>query len=195
MPVYAIGNLIMIIEPNVYIYLKPWLKALEAYALAYFFLLVCQMLSPEDASDSEVMLTPLIALAQQKGKPVRMLMKKYRLLWFLIYQSPIVLVLVAIATDVTQALKGYCGQSENPEDSGGSSSLFDYVLSFIGIISLLLTVFCVIRPTMMLKKELGPHKGQLKLWAFKALILLQIIQEVSEAMCFLHRQFHSRRNI
>ncbi|KAH7027838.1 organic solute transporter Ostalpha-domain-containing protein [Microdochium trichocladiopsis] len=177
MPVYAVGTLIMVVEPNAYVYLKPWLKLLEGYALAYFFLLVCQMISPEDASDSEAMLAPLLALARQKNMNPQALMKSYRLRWFFIYQAPIVLFIVAIVTDVAQGLKGYCGQHGHPSGSSSKSKV-DTILSVVGIVSIMLAVYSAIKSTMMLKRELKPHKGQLKLWAFKALILLQIIQEI-----------------
>lgn len=178
MPVYALGTLIMVVEPNAYVYLKPWLKLLEGYALAYFFLLVCQMISPEDASDSEAMLAPLIAMARQKNLNPQALMKAYRTRWFFIYQAPIVLFIVAVVTDVVQGIRGYCGENGDPSGSSSKSKV-DTILSVVGIVSILLAVYSAIKSSMMLKNELKPHKGQLKLWAFKALIMLQIIQEVS----------------
>jgi Organic solute transporter Ostalpha len=45
-PAYAIISFIAVCSPKSYVYLDPWLDVFQSVALGYFFLLLCEFVSP-----------------------------------------------------------------------------------------------------------------------------------------------------
>ncbi|KAF7537506.1 hypothetical protein G7054_g3648 [Neopestalotiopsis clavispora] len=170
-PVYAIGSFIEICAPAAYIYLRPWLNTAQAVAVANFFLLVCLLLSSEADDRRDVFLAPMRAMRAKSTKGAAKAANGYQRTWLVIFQYPVVSVLVSIFTDITQGANVYCFGSRHAY----WASLW---LEIVDKISMVLAVIAVLRTYGQLKEELKPHRALGKLFAFKALIGLQFLQQI-----------------
>ncbi|KAI0149387.1 organic solute transporter Ostalpha-domain-containing protein [Pestalotiopsis sp. NC0098] len=170
-PIYGIGSLIEICAPAVYIYLQPWLNTATAVALANFFILVCRLLTSESDDRRDVFLAPMRLMRAKGTKGAVRAANGYRRTWIMIFQYPVVSVLVAIFTDITQAAGVYCFSSSHAYWASLWLEIVDKASTAIAVIS-------VLRTYQQLKEELRPHRALSKLFAFKALIGLQFLQGI-----------------
>ncbi|ETS75599.1 hypothetical protein PFICI_12543 [Pestalotiopsis fici W106-1] len=170
-PIYAIGSFIEICAPAAYIYLRPWLNTAQAVALANFFLLVCRFLSSETDDRREVFLAPMQAMRAKSTKGAVKAANGYQKTWLLIFQYPVVSVLVAIFTAITEGANVYCFGSRHAY----WASLW---LEIVDKASTIFAIIAVLKTYSQLKEELKPHRALGKLFAFKTLIGLQFLQQI-----------------
>ncbi|CAJ2499802.1 Uu.00g026550.m01.CDS01 [Anthostomella pinea] len=177
-PVYAIGIWIMILEPRVYVYLLSFIVIYEAYALAYFYLLLCEILAePADAALGEraVLLSPLIAHARRKGVSVTNANGffsphwRFRRHFVEAFQCPPLMVLLMVAGVTTQATGTYCLTAHDAVHA-------HLYLVVVQIVSMVAAIIGVVHTYVPLRRELKEHRALSKLWAFKLLIFLQVAQ-------------------
>lgn len=95
----------------------------------------------------------------------------------MIFQMPVIAVGVAIATDITEAAGVFCEWSN-------ARQFANIYLRVIMSISLVVSVLAILQMYMLLKKDLAHHSPMLKLTAFKMVVGMTFLQEVS---CFAHR--------
>ncbi|KIW13181.1 hypothetical protein PV08_08368 [Exophiala spinifera] len=173
-PVYSIGSWISIAKPNSYIYITPWLEFYQGIALGSFFLLLCEYVSPSAASRdvffAALKVTEKKRRGQDSGTGVDGL-EWYRKKWFAVFQYPVIALLVAIATDVTQAANLYCLTSHNAH--------FAHLWLKIAIYaSITMAVVAVVTFYVQLKTDLKQHKPLAKFLAFKPIIGLTFLQSI-----------------
>lgn len=89
----------------------------------------------------------------------------------MIFQMPVVAIVVAIATDITEAAGVFCAESNSREFA-------NIYLRVIMTISLIVSVASILQMYMLLKKDLAHHNPMLKLTAFKIVVGLTFLQEV-----------------
>lgn len=124
-PLYSIFSFLCICFPVATVYLLPWLDIFQANSLVAYFLLLCEYVSPHheerelffaglDIKDKRApggkadgvkwfRVNPGIPILAP-GQPLTLPQQR----WFMIFQYPVVSLLVAIATDVTEAAGVYC---------------------------------------------------------------------------------------
>lgn len=188
LPVFAIGCFLNVSFPNAYVYITPWLDFVQAIALCNFFLLMCQFVSPSD-QHREVFFAALKVPQKQKKsrrgrgrrgdhgpepqveEPINGL-EWYRKMWMLIFQYPAVQALVAIFTAIFESQGVYCLVSSKP--------YFGHLwLDIIHNVSLTLAIMSCLRLYGALKGQLAHHKPLAKLAAFKLLVAITGIIQVS----------------
>ncbi|KAI0473070.1 organic solute transporter Ostalpha-domain-containing protein [Xylariaceae sp. FL0804] len=176
-PVNAIGIAVAVFDLNAWAYIDPWLKAYEGFAIGYFYLLLTTLLVRPDASrpprGPDVFLAFLRADAtiHQRRSPTQKL-RGYWLRWALVFQCPAVLLGVAVASNVTQATNAYC--------LGSNDGKFAYIyLKAFQTVSIVVAAVSVVRTYFHLKTQLVHHRTLQKLFAFKVLVGLQVVQEVA----------------
>lgn len=136
-PVTAVVQFIGQVEPETYFYLTPWADVMQALALGNFFLLLLEFISPHGSAQRDLFFSGLQVPQKRRGRAPRDGLAWYRRKWILIFQYPIVQLVVSIATDVTQGINIYCENSSKPYFSHLWVSrhfffllLFSYVISF-----------------------------------------------------------------
>jgi hypothetical protein len=164
--------------------LQGWLEVAQAFALASFFLLVCRLLTSETDNRIDVFLAPMRIVQRRTGDSTAKAVGMYRRQWMYIFQYPIVSILLALLTDITQAAGKYCFSSHQVY----FASIW---VEIIGKISMVLAVISVLRTYMSLKAELRPHRTLQKLFAFKLLIGLQFVQQVRNNPLSITRKLSS----
>lgn len=184
LPILAVGSFIRVAAPSSFIYLDPWLDLAQAVALCNFFLLVCQFVSPSGRR-REMFFAGLQASAKKSSSSARRRrggtmdadsasqagLRSYRKMWLMIFQYPVVSLLVAIFTDITEAADVYCLTS--------SSAHFAHLwLNLAHVVSLFMAVLTSLRLCNSLRKQLAHHRPLAKLLAFKALVALEFVVEV-----------------
>lgn len=114
-PIASLLQFIGQVVPAAYFYILPWADMMQALALANFFLLMQEFISPH-AAQREHFFGGLQVPPRRKGRPARDGMRWYRRKWVAVFQYPVVQFLVTIATDVTQApsINIYCQNSNKP---------------------------------------------------------------------------------
>lgn len=178
LPILAIGSFIQVAAPGSFVYLTPWLDFAQAIALCNFFLLMCQFVSPSDGQ-REMFFAGLQAPSRRRGRGNRQGQNGpanglhwYRRMWLMIFQYPFIQLLISVVTDITEAKAVYCLTS--------SSSHFAHLwLNLVHSISLPMAVLSCLRLCTALKKQLAHHKPLAKLFAFKLLVGLTFIVQVS----------------
>lgn len=190
LPILAVGCFLEVTFPNAYVYINPWLDCAQALALCNFFLMMCQFVSPSD-SQREMFFAALKVPQKASGKrrrrgrgrgrnaqadadvdePVNGLFW-YRRMWFSIFQYPAVQALVAIFTAITESRGVYCLVS--------SSTHFAHLwLDLVHNVSLTVAILACLRLLGGLKGRLQHHRPLLKLAAFKLLIGVTGLVQVS----------------
>lgn len=185
LPILAVGCFLQVSFPNAYVYINPWLDVVQALALCNFFLVMCQFVSPSDAHRE----TFFAALELPKGAVSRRRRRRsrkgadglpepvnglvwYRRMWLMIFQYPAVQAAIAVVTAVTESQGVYCLVS--------SSSHFAHLwLDIIHNISLTMAVVSCLRLISGLRGRLQHHRPLLKLAAFKLLIAITGLIQVS----------------
>lgn len=177
-PVYAILTMAAVYNPNSYPFIKPWIEVSQGYALANFWILICRFLAPpppppesgeEPQHHRDIFFAPLVALSKKKRKRP-LTLKRYRRHWLYIFQGPIVTVLVAVGTNITEVLAYFCLlRSERAIRIG---------LSCTTIASMTMAMVTAIRHCGTLRSELWSHRAMFKMLSFKLILGLYIILEV-----------------
>lgn len=114
-PVASLIQFIGQVVPVAYFYILPWADMMQALALANFFLLLLEFISPHE-TQRDFFFSGLQVPAKRSGRPPRDGLRWYRRKWIAIFQYPVVQFLVSVATDVTQSpkLNIYCENSNKP---------------------------------------------------------------------------------
>lgn len=178
LPILAVGSFLQIAAPAAFVYLSPWLDLAQAIALCNFFLLMCQFVSPSDSRREMFfagLKTPPPSRRRRNGNRSQddstSGLQGYRRMWLLIFQYPVIQLLVSIFTDITEAKAVYCLTS--------SSIHFAHLwLNLAHSISLIMAVLSCLRLCKALKQQLAHHKPLSKLLAFKGLVALEFLVEV-----------------
>ncbi|KAK7968814.1 hypothetical protein PG988_007887 [Apiospora saccharicola] len=173
LPIFAIGLFLEAAFPNAYVYLNPWLDFFQAIALANFFLLMCQYISPSDAQRDAFFAVfkvpakkgPFASCARGRsgGDKERSGLEWYRSLWWGIFQYPVIQFGISAVTDITEAARVYCLVSSSPH-------LAHLWLDIAHNVSLTMAVLAALRMYSALRKELAHHRPLAKLLAFKLLV-------------------------
>ncbi|KAA8648645.1 hypothetical protein EYZ11_010637 [Aspergillus tanneri] len=152
------------------VYLEPWLEYMQAMALGSFFLLLCQFISGDYQTEVGLFFAAFEA-PQEKNKPQVSGLEWFRKQWIAIFQYPVFALLVAVATDITQAAGIYCLDSTKPH--------FAHIwLTVIIEISTALAVTSVIKFYGALKQHLASHQPLAKLLSFKLIVGLSFIEKI-----------------
>ncbi|KAL3458717.1 organic solute transporter Ostalpha-domain-containing protein [Aspergillus heterothallicus] len=170
LPLYSITSFLAICFPTAAVSITPWMEVYQALALGSFFLLLCEFLSAGRASGVNEFFDTYEP-PQKAGKPgvtgIEWLGKQ----WLAIWQYPIVALVVAIATDITEALDVYCLESNNVH--------FAHIwLTVIGIVSVTVAVISILVFYKGLKAHLKTHSPLAKLLAFKLIVGLAFLEEI-----------------
>jgi hypothetical protein len=157
-PVFAIisfANIVLQLPGS--IYLAPWKEVYEAVALSTFFLLLLTFISPDATKHEEFMSTIPGGL------------KQYKRSWIAVFQYPIVAVLIAAVTNITEAADVYCIRSNRPR--------FAHIwMTIIRGASVTVAVISILRFTKQLRTPLKHHHVWLKLFAFKGIVFVSTVQ-------------------
>ncbi|KAJ5281021.1 hypothetical protein N7478_006393 [Penicillium angulare] len=170
LPLYAVVSFLSICFPHAYASLDPWLDFFQACALGTFFLLMCQFIASDSQCDVNVFFAAFEA-PQKSGKSHVTGLEWFRKQWIAIVQYPVVSLLVAVATDITQAAKIYCLDSNKP--------YFAHIwLMVISTISVAVAVLAVLKFYKSLKTFLASHQPLAKLLAFKLIVGLAFLESI-----------------
>ncbi|KAF4628367.1 hypothetical protein G7Y89_g9782 [Cudoniella acicularis] len=173
-PWYSITSFLSICFPNVFIGLSPWFNYFEGIALATLFLLMCEYIAPSQ-TERELFFSAL-EIQQKKGPTLtgKESLEWYRAKWIAVFQLPVVCLIVAVLTDVTQAAGVYC------EFSTGSSPLkfAHFWLSLASNVSTGIAVTSIIKFYMTLKPHIAEHKPLLKIVAFKLVVGITFLESL-----------------
>lgn len=116
-PVATVVQFIGQVVPAAYFYILPWADMMQALALANFFLLMLEFISPHGgAAERDIFFAGVQVPPRRKNRPPRDGTTWYRRKWVAVFQYPVVQLAVTIATDVTQApsINIYCQNSNKP---------------------------------------------------------------------------------
>ncbi|KAJ5376953.1 hypothetical protein N7509_013839 [Penicillium cosmopolitanum] len=170
LPLYTVTSFLSICFPRAYTFLAPWLEVFQAVALGSFFLLLCEFISKDSATEIDIFFVAFEA-PQKKGKSHITGLEWFRKQWIAIFQYPIVALGVAITTDITQAAGIYCLESNEP--------YFAHLwLTIISIISVAFAVMSVLNFYRGLSQCLSGHKPLSKLLAFKLIVGLSFLERI-----------------
>ncbi|KAF4627472.1 hypothetical protein G7Y89_g10686 [Cudoniella acicularis] len=99
-PVFAVMSFLSVAFNDAAIYLKPVGGAYEAFALAAFFLMMCAFVH-EDETERQAFITASGVAKQYMSATVG------------VFQFPVMMLIIMIATDITVATGSYCETSNN----------------------------------------------------------------------------------
>ncbi|KAM5357182.1 hypothetical protein ACJZ2D_016533 [Fusarium nematophilum] len=156
---YSLISFLSVYFPTAEVYIDPWLSLVEGLAFCSFFLLLCDYVSPNDDQRE-------IFVATKIGG-----VKWFRICWFMVFQMPIVALIVSITTDVTAAVGIYCRWSFKPQFA-------KFWLRLIQIISLVAAVLSILQFYKFLKTDLAQYRPLTKLIAFKIIVFLNFVQGI-----------------
>ncbi|KAL9620652.1 MAG: hypothetical protein Q9160_004788 [Pyrenula sp. 1 TL-2023] len=167
---YSVLSFLCIVFPHIFTYIEPWIDFYEAIALATFFLLLCDFVSPhEDRRQSFFQRLPI---KDRKGNITSpSASKAYTRWWVLIFQYPVVAFGVAVATDITAAAGVYCEGSKKPRFAS-------FWFLIIRSISVTVAVTAVLKMYVALKDHLAHHRPLAKLVAFKIIVFLGFFENI-----------------
>ncbi|KAF3770465.1 hypothetical protein M406DRAFT_247007 [Cryphonectria parasitica EP155] len=174
-PVYGILCFLSVVAPEAYVYLHPWTDLAQAVALGNFFLLLCELVSP-NGNERDTFFAALKVPAKKKRRnggasSAQDGLTWYRRKWIAIFQFTPVSILIGIFTCITQAAKVYCLTSNKP--------YFAHLwLNIIHFLSLFVAVMSVLQFYKALRSELSSHKPLAKLLAFKLLVFLNFVLQI-----------------
>ncbi|KAM5349816.1 hypothetical protein ACJ41O_006321 [Fusarium nematophilum] len=148
--IYSLISFLSVCFPAAEVYIHPWLSLVEGLSLGSFFLLLCDYVSPH-----------------HDQREVFFATKKTR--WFMIFQMPVIALVVSIATDITAAIGIYC-------EWGNGLHFAKFWLRLIQSISLVASVLSILQFYKFLKTDLAHHRPLVKLIALKAIVFLTFLQ-------------------
>ncbi|KAH7196187.1 organic solute transporter Ostalpha-domain-containing protein [Fusarium oxysporum] len=157
---YSLISFLSVCFPTAEVYIDPWVSLVEGLAFCSFFLLLCDYVCP-NINQRELF------FATKKTSGV----KWFRIRWLMVFQMPIVALIVSIATDVTAAVGIYCRWSFMPHFA-------KFWLRLIQIISLVTAVLSILQFYHLLKTDLTQRRPLLKLIAFKIIVFLNFVQGI-----------------
>ncbi|KAI0809829.1 organic solute transporter Ostalpha-domain-containing protein [Xylaria sp. FL0064] len=182
LPIIAVAFWVGVYIPRYYVYLYAIIVFCEPVTLVCFFLFICETLAapisgPPPSPDSPpsrrtISLSPLATRARLRGDPVtnQHLFSQYRRAWFGVAQNIPVAWAVAIAIIATEAANVYCLTAHDAHHAHIYLIVFKTISTFTALLA-------VLRTTLPVKSEVKRHRAIAKLWAFKALIFLQVAQD------------------
>ncbi|KAH8888396.1 hypothetical protein GQ53DRAFT_795912 [Thozetella sp. PMI_491] len=169
-PLYALVSWISVLAPEADAYIKPWLDFIQSISLGSFFLLMCEFVSPSE-KQRDVFFAALTINDKKANKAQLDGLSWFRTRWILIFQYPVVSLLVAVLTDITQAAGVYCEFETNIHFA-------KIWLTIIGSVSLAIAITGVLKFYGQLKTHLAHHQPLAKLLAFKLIVGLGFLQNI-----------------
>ncbi|KAK1709502.1 organic solute transporter Ostalpha-domain-containing protein [Colletotrichum lupini] len=169
-PFWSIISFLSICFPTAEVYLHPWLEFVQSICLATFFLLLCEFVSPSE-QHRDVFFAGMTVKNKKAANGEENGLEWYRKMWFAVFQYPVVALLVAILTAITQAAGVYC----EFESKVHFARLW---LQIIGTASLTIALMTVIRFFMQLRKNLSHHQPLAKFFAFKLVVTLTFLENI-----------------
>ncbi|KAK1763080.1 organic solute transporter Ostalpha-domain-containing protein, partial [Phialemonium atrogriseum] len=170
-PLNSLFSFLSICYPAAKVYLLPWLDVFQAHALASFFLLMCEFVSPSD--DQRTIFFAAMAIPDKKAPDGGQDgLAWYRKRWILIFQYPVVAFAAAVLTDVTEAIGIYCQYETKPY----WAKLW---ITVARDISVAMAIFSVIAFAITLRPHLAGKKPLAKLIAFKLIVALSFVQDLT----------------
>ncbi|EXF84053.1 hypothetical protein CFIO01_04913 [Colletotrichum fioriniae PJ7] len=169
-PFWSIISFLSICFPTAEVYLHPWLEFVQSVCLATFFLLLCEFVSPSE-QHRDVFFAGMTVKNKKAANGEENGLQWYRKMWFAVFQYPVVALLVAILTAITQAAGVYC----EFESKVHFARLW---LQIIGTASLTIALMTVIRFFMQLRSKLSHHQPLAKFFAFKLVVTLTFLENI-----------------
>ncbi|KAE9377553.1 hypothetical protein N431DRAFT_451734 [Stipitochalara longipes BDJ] len=169
-PFFSIISFLSIYHPEAYIYLSPWLNVVESIAMGSFFLLLCEFVS-ESRAERDVFFAAFVVVDKKAPNGNRGGLPWYRKRWFMIFQYPVVSLLIAIVTSITQATGIYCQYKSAPY----FARLW---LELAENISVTFAVSSIIAFWVALRVHLKRYKTLSKLLVFKSLVFWMWIASI-----------------
>ncbi|KAI1129184.1 organic solute transporter Ostalpha-domain-containing protein [Nemania abortiva] len=185
LPIFAVVLWVGIYIPQTYVYLNSVIVICEPVTLTCFYLFICETLaapvstSPEPESSTapppsrrSVFLSPLVTRARQLDVTLtdKRVFNLFRRSWIGVAQNIPVSWAVAIAAIITESKGVYCLTAHDAHHAHIFLIVFKTVSTFSALLA-------VLRTTLPVRGEIEKHRAMTKLWAFKALIFLQVAQE------------------
>ncbi|KAI1122563.1 organic solute transporter Ostalpha-domain-containing protein [Nemania abortiva] len=168
-PILAILSFLAVTFPTAAVYIDPWGVYTEAIALGSFFLLLCEFISP--SSHQRDVFFAALPTTSESRKSNKNGLEWFRLQWILIFQFPVVTLLLSIFTDITEAAGVYCQFSCNAHFAKLWLTIATYVSTGVAVIA-------IFRFYGRLKKQLAPCGALKKLLAFKIVVFLTTIEGI-----------------
>ncbi|GKT83752.1 DUF300 domain-containing protein [Colletotrichum tofieldiae] len=169
-PFWSIISFLSICFPPAEVYLHPWLEFVQSICLGTFFLLLCEFVSPS-AQHRDVFFAALTVKNKKAANGEENGLEWFRKMWFAVFQYPVITLLVAIITAITQAAGVYC-------EFASKAHFAKVWLSIISNVSLTLAIMTVLRLFMQLKSELAHHQPVAKFLSFKLVVSLTFIENI-----------------
>ncbi|KAK2060047.1 hypothetical protein LY76DRAFT_645023 [Colletotrichum caudatum] len=169
-PFWSIFSFLAVCFPTAEVYLHPWLEFVQAICLGTFFLLLCEFVSPS-AHHRDVFFAALTVKNKKAADGEENGLEWFRKMWFAVFQYPVVSLLVAVVTAITQGAGVYC-------EFASDTHYAKLWLSIIGASSLTMALATVIRFFMQLKSQLGEHRPIAKFMAFKLVVTLTFLENI-----------------
>ncbi|OHW93123.1 DUF300 domain-containing protein [Colletotrichum incanum] len=169
-PFWSIISFLSICFPSAEVYLHPWLEFVQSICLGTFFLLLCEFVSPS-AQHRDVFFAALTVKNKKAVNGEENGLEWFRKMWFAVFQYPVVTLLVAILTAITQAAGVYC-------EFASKAHFAKIWLSIISNVSLTIAIMTVLRFFMQLKSELAHHQPIAKFLSFKLVVSLTFIENI-----------------
>ncbi|KAK1965029.1 DUF300-domain-containing protein [Colletotrichum sublineola] len=169
-PFWSIFSFLSVCFPTAEVYLHPWLEFVQAICLGTFFLLLCEFVSPS-AQHRDVFFAALTVKNKKAANGEENGLEWFRKMWFAVFQYPVVTLLVAIVTAITQAAGVYC-------EFASKTHFAKLWLSIISNVSLTVAIVAVLRFFMQLKPHLSEHRPISKFAAFKLVVTLTFLENI-----------------
>ncbi|CZR59964.1 uncharacterized protein PAC_09859 [Phialocephala subalpina] len=166
-PFYSILCFLSVCFPKAHVDIAPWLDVVQSLALGSFFLLMCEFVS-ENPSQREVFFAAFAVPSKKSPGEKGGGLVWYRSRWIMIFQYPVVALLVAILTAITQAAGIYCQYVSKPYYS-------HLWLTLAKDASLVVAILSVFKFYLALRSHLAQHKPLAKLLAFKLVVLFTFL--------------------
>ncbi|KAI0456301.1 organic solute transporter Ostalpha-domain-containing protein [Xylaria acuta] len=184
LPIFAIALWVGVYIPRTYVYLYSVVVICEPVTLMCFFLFICETLAapvstsaPSSTPSSppsrrSIFLSPLVTRARQLDVPLTdgRVFNVFRRSWIAVAQGIPIAWVVAAAAIATEATGVYCLTAHDAHHAHLYLLVFKTVSTFTALLG-------VLRTTLLVRSEVKKHRAITKLWAFKALIFLQVAQD------------------
>ncbi|KAI0538941.1 organic solute transporter Ostalpha-domain-containing protein [Xylaria digitata] len=185
LPIFAIVLWVGIYIPRTYVYLYSVVVFCEPITLMCFFLFICETLAAPISTSSSplpspttppsrrsIFLSPLVTRARRLGVPLTgaRVFNPFRRNWIGVAQGIPIAWTVAIAAIATEAAGVYCLTAHDSHHAHIFLIVFKTISTFLALLA-------VLRTTLPVGAEVKKHRAMPKLWAFKALIFLQVAQD------------------
>ncbi|KAG4421053.1 hypothetical protein IFR04_005816 [Cadophora malorum] len=155
-PVFTACSLLSVAFNDAALYIKPIDDLYEAFALASFFLLLCAFVEENDVERQ--------AFFTASGTT-----KHFMAATFGAFQFPVVMLILLVVTEVTEATGVYCATSNKP--------YFAHIwVTVITLLSTIIAIMSILKFYKALKPRINHRKPLSKLVAFKGIVFLNFIQ-------------------